>query len=437
MLAKPLPRFVIAKPLADGSYGFYFTVPTYHRKQGCTIPNERLGSDYVVACGNDGDGGRAAALNGLFDEWRARATGEPIESIVRYGTVDWLFREYKSSKAYLEKVSKRSRPDYERTMLLVADILTRNGDRIGSRLIRSITPRGADKIYEKIIIGVKGKRLRQGEKAVALCRKAWKVVRRLYPDEFDNKTPNPWEGVTRERRVKKKKPAVTREQVYAFAQGCIERGHPESAAAAVICFEWLQRPENVLAGYLRWTDYRSKEWPTAIRIEHHKTGELVWHPLEETVANVTTKFYEDAEAILAKLPRRGVPMILREVIPPSGRSDQKPTSTLFSISGFQKIVQRLRADIGLPSTFTLDACRHGGMTELEVAELTDGQGRALSGHKTTQAYAGYAKQTLERALPATRKRHAHRLGNVEGTKFQNIGQNLFQNDAEENNSGTA
>ncbi len=200
--------------------------------------------------------------------------GEPIESIARYGTVDWLFREYKSSKAYLEKVSKRSRADYERTMLLVADTLTKNGDRIGSRLIQSITPRGADKIYEKIIIGAKGKRLRQGEKAVALCRKAWKVVRRLYPDEFDNKTPNPWEGVTRERRVKNKKPAVTREQVYAFAQGCIERGHPEPAAAAVFCFEWLQRPENVLAGYLRWTDYRSKEWPNAIRIEHHKTVNL-------------------------------------------------------------------------------------------------------------------------------------------------------------------
>jgi hypothetical protein len=263
MLTKLLPRFVIAKPLAGGRIGFYFTVPTYYRKQGCTIPNETLGSDYEVACGDNGDGGRAAALNGLFDEWRARLAGEPIESIARYGTVDWLFREYKSSKAYLEKVSKRSRPDYERTMLLlVADTLTNKEDRIGSRLIRSITPRGADKIYEKIIIGVKGKRLRQGEKAVALCRKAWNVVRRLYPDEFDNQTPNPWEGVTRERRVKKKKPAVAREQVYAFAQGCIDRGYPEPAAAAVICFEWLQRPENVLAGYLRWPDYRGEKWPT-------------------------------------------------------------------------------------------------------------------------------------------------------------------------------
>jgi hypothetical protein len=49
------------------------------------------------------------------------------------------------------------------------------------------------------------------------------------------------------------------------------------------------------------------------------------------------------------------------------------------------------------------------MTELEEAELTDGQGRALSGHKTAQAYRGYAKETMKRALAATRKRHAHLL----------------------------
>jgi hypothetical protein len=56
--------------------------------------------------------------------------------------------------------------------------------------------------------------------------------------------------------------------------------------------------------------------------------------------------------------------------------------------GFRKIIQQLRKEIGLPLHFTLDACRHGGMTELEEAELTEGQGRALSGHKTAQAYRG-------------------------------------------------
>jgi hypothetical protein len=225
-MVKPLPRYVIDKPLASGITAFYWNVPIYYRKLGCTIPRQPLGTDYEAACGDDGAGGHAYALNCRFDEWNQQRLGgaAPTGLLFRFGTVDWLFREYKSDKAYLEKVAKRSRPDYERTMLMVADIETKKGDRIGSRSIRSITPRGADKLYEKIVEG--GKRLRQGEKAVALCRKAWKVVRRLYPDQFDPKVPNPWEGVTRVRRVKKKKPAATREQVYKFAYGCIERGRP-------------------------------------------------------------------------------------------------------------------------------------------------------------------------------------------------------------------
>jgi len=121
--------------------------------------------------------------------------------------------------------------------------------------------------------------------------------------------------------------------------------------------------------------------------------------------------YADAEAVLAHLKRRGIPMILREVA--EGKS--KP----FSFSGMQKIVQRMRKEIGLPQEFTLDACRHGGMTELEEAEMTDGQGRALSAHRTKESYAGYAKRTEGRMLSATRKRHAHRLANQVATSIQN------------------
>ena len=122
----------------------------------------------------------------------------------------------------------------------------------------------------------------------------------------------------------------------------------------------MQRPENVLAGYLRWTDYRSAEWPNAIKIEHHKTGAVVWHPLEEMTDTGLVKFYEEAEQVLAQLPRIGIPIILREV--------RKGVTKPYSFSGMQKIVHIMRDKIGLPSTFTLDACRHGGMTELEEAD---------------------------------------------------------------------
>jgi hypothetical protein len=196
-----------------------------------------------------------------------------------YGTIRWLFQEYRRSKAYLEKVSIRSRPDYERTMQMIESIVTKRGDKLGDRKIRSVTPVSADKIYEIVLSGRNAERPRQAEKAVALCRRAWRVVHRLHPGDFDRDVPNPWDGVTIKRRAKAKKPAVTRDDVYRFAGGAIEHGRPEAAAAAVICFEWLQRPENVLAGVLRWPDYRSKEWPNVIKILHHKTGATVWHPL--------------------------------------------------------------------------------------------------------------------------------------------------------------
>jgi hypothetical protein len=362
----------------------------------------------------------------LFDEWRAIRAGEPIEGLVKFGTIDWLFHEYKQTKAYLEKVSKRSRRDYERTMLLVADMVTKKGDRIGDRSVKSITPVSADKIYDRIVAGPRGLRPRQGEKVVGLCARAWSVVRRLYPEVFDRDVPNPWRGVTKNRRTKAIKPAATREQVYTFANAAISAGYPEPGAAAVICFEWLQRPENVLAGYIRWTDYRGREAPTAIRIFHHKTGAIVLHPLEDGDG---TLFYADAESVLAKLPRRGVSMILHETRDKTAEGTPR-LNKLYSASGMAKLVRRIRDAAGLPSTFTLDACRHGGMTELEEAELTDGQGRALSAHKS-RAYEGYAKRTMERALAATRKRHAHLTAtsaNSEGTEFRNETQNPFRND---------
>src|SRR5262245_53896712 len=110
MFSKPLPRFVIAKTLVSGATAFYFNVPTLYRRLGCTVSNEPLGTDYTVACGENGEGGRAVALNALFDEWNTKRNGRHVNGsrVAAYGTVDWLFREYKQSKAYLEKVAARS-----------------------------------------------------------------------------------------------------------------------------------------------------------------------------------------------------------------------------------------------------------------------------------------------------------------------------------------
>jgi hypothetical protein len=351
MMTLRLPRYVIAKRLASGAIGFYFTVPTRYRQMGCTIPNEPLGSDYSVACGSDGNGGRAAALNGLFDEWLKIKSGEPVQSVARYGTIDWLFREYKNSKRYRERVSRRTRGDYELLMQIVLDLPTKRGDCVGQRLVKSITPLAADKIYEQVCVGPRGLRPRQGEKVVALCRASWRVVHRLYPDCFDRDVPNPWEGVTKHRRIMKTKPAATREQVYQFAWGAIDAGFPEPAAAAVICFEFLQRPENVLAGYLAWPDYRGQAAPNAIKITQASVG----GDYGTWCCQILRRRRNRAR------PRRGVAMILK-----AGRDG---VAEPYDRHEMAKIVRSLRGRLGLPVTFTLDACRHGGMTSLKKRSL--------------------------------------------------------------------
>jgi hypothetical protein len=127
----------------------------------------------------------------------------------------------------------------------------------------------------------------------------------------------------------------------------------------VICFEFLQRPENVLAGYGRWSDYRSQAAPDAIRIEHHKTGANVLHPLIDPKDG--SPLYPDAEAVLASVPKRGIPLVLK------ARRDG--TSAPYTAMQMAKIVRKVCARAGLSKSFTLDACRHGGMTELEEAGL--------------------------------------------------------------------
>jgi hypothetical protein len=88
------------------------------------------------------------------------------------------------------------------SILLVADLITKKGDRVGDRQVKAVTPVSADKIYELVVAGPRGLRPRQGEKVVGLCARAWSVVHRLYPNVFNKDVPNPWRGVTKNRRTK-------------------------------------------------------------------------------------------------------------------------------------------------------------------------------------------------------------------------------------------
>jgi hypothetical protein len=109
--------------------------------------------------------------------------------------------------------------------------------------------------------------------------RAWDVVHRLYPKLVPSN--NPFRGVELE-HGKATTRAASRAEAYALHQALVAAGDPHLAAVPLICFEWHQRPENVLAGHLSWPDYRPSDRPNTVRIEHHKTGEMVPLPLSDS-----------------------------------------------------------------------------------------------------------------------------------------------------------
>jgi len=77
---------------------FYWLATKHYWKQGCLIPDEPLGTSYVAACAEDGNGERPLAVNALFDERRARKAGEQ-ETLIAFAAIDWLFRDHRRHRA--------------------------------------------------------------------------------------------------------------------------------------------------------------------------------------------------------------------------------------------------------------------------------------------------------------------------------------------------
>jgi hypothetical protein len=376
---------MIAKRLSGQQVAYYWNARKADIEAGFPLHREALGTSYGEAIK------RARFLNEHLDAWRVGRTAEKsLDAGPRYGTVDWWLETYTRSPAFL-KLKERTKPSYRYQLRALSEIETTTGARLGDLPAKSITPAAVDKIYERLRGGKDGTKLRHANHTIDIAKKAWTVVQRTHPHQFQSS--NPFIGLTRFRSTATIKHA-TRSEAYALSAAIRDYGHPHLAAVPLICFEWLQRPENILAGHLRWTDYRPDERPDCVRILHHKTGEIVWHPLSAE----RDQFYPELEAYLATLERVAIPI----VIIPGKKGPSRP----YSFSYAKRIVREARRAAGLPEHVTMTACRHGGMTELGDAELTEQGVMSLSGHRTPDAARGYVKKTDMQRLAAAKKRRA-------------------------------
>jgi len=407
-LRKPIdwPRYMVVRRLRNGEVAYYWTPRPRDLRNGFTIRGEALGCNYGDAVE------RAAGLNLHLDTWRrGRGESKSLDIGPRFATVEWLFERYRRSAAFA-RVGARSQPEYLRALKRIEDLPTKTGGRVGDLLIASISARAADKIYDGLQNGPRGKRVRQANLSIDIGRRAWKVVRRLYPQIVG--TENPFVGVLKI-GGSKTKVAATRAEAYALAFALRDLGEPHLGAAALICFEWLQRPENVLTGKITWPDYRATDHPNHVRIFHHKTGQVVLQPLEDK----GRKLYPELEGYLADLPRLGIAIVVTK----GSRGPSRPYAMVYA----QAKVREAREHAGLGSHVTLDACRHGGMTELGDAELAEQGVMALSGHKTPQAARLYVKRTEHQRVRAAAKRRSFVEANETATRVE------MEGDAESRN----
>jgi hypothetical protein len=402
---------MIEKRLGNSRRAYYWNPPSRDIARGFTLSREALGNEYGRAIE------RANALNQHLDDWRACRETSPIEEARRnYGTVAWLFDRYLKSSSY-ERVAERSRYEYRRAMKRIEDTPTKTGGVVADLPVQSISPGAVDKIYAKLQNGPRGKRVRQANLSIDIARRAWDVVRRLHPTVVP--AENPWRGVERI-TARATKPAATRAEAYALADALKKLGEPHLGAAALICFEWLQRPERVLAGDITWADYRPEGRPDAVQIRHHKTGAKGWSPLEDEDGQL----YPELEAYLTGLPQLGLPIVLTA----GERGPARPYSMAYA----QRRVREAREAAELGAHVTLDACRHGGMTELGDAELTEQGVMSLSMHKTPQAARLYVKRTERQRAMAARKRREWVYANETGARVRMNRQTKSQNGGENN-----
>jgi hypothetical protein len=381
------PRYMLAKRLGDNRIAYYWSPHKRDLKAGCTLRREALGTDYAIAID------RANLLNKHLDSWRSgRDAPKDPDLRADFGSLRWLVERYKRSRAW-GKVSARSRDGYERAFTLVLDYQTKAGTDLGRLMASSMSARAADKLYLGLQKGVRvERRIRQANICMIRMARAWDTVQRLYPKVVP--AQNPFRGVELDYGKGTTRPA-TREEAYALHEALVAVGELHLAAVPLICFEWHQRPENVLAGHITWRDYRGAERQDAVRIVHHKTGELVWLPLSDGDGPL----FPELTAYLDGLERLGVPIVL---LKPRGKS--KPARP-FKLRDARARVRRAATKAELPSHLTFAACRHGGLTELGDAELTEQGVMALSGHRTPEAARLYVKRTeTQRALAARKRR---------------------------------
>lgn len=403
--ALPLPRYVERKPLKSGGWGYFFHVPSWARKAGCTIENAPLGTDYNSAVSR-----AEAILLPAFDAWRTAGVAPASSAAAAFGTLNWMFAEYRTDRRYT-KLGPKSKRNHEVGFKLVGGYILKDGKRLGEKRLSAIDTALTDDLYEKLLIlkitdaegtVIERERRTTINHAMKSCRRAWNVVARRHPGKLPLVNPFAQMGL---RSSNRETPTATYEEMLAFRTKAVELGLPSLATAALIGWEWLQRETDIFATF-DVSHYRPKERPNMVRVVDEKTKQEGWIPLlDDAGAPLYPELTGELDTI--KRDRIGGLMLCRDwgnrgPWPTWPKPDQ-PDFTHLS----RKVKEVIRA-AKLRDELSFTSFRHGGFTEGGDAELTDREMLAQGRHTTVKVLPKYTKRTTRQIVNGAKKRRAAR-----------------------------
>lgn len=404
--ALPLPRYTRRKWLASNQWAYYFEVPTWAKKQSCTVESKELGTDYAAAVEE-----AETILLPAFDSWRTQGASDITPVRAAPGTFDWLVKTFKESRKYKDK-DKDTRDTYDKGLQLAANYIRKSGARFGEAMLTAIDTDAADKLYDNLryVIevddkGVETKRERRATANASMrsCRRAWNVVFRSKPKKVPAQNPFSKMGLNTEQA---ETPEATFEELQAFIVKADASGRASLGTAALVMWEWSQRGEHVF-GKFDVAHYRPKERPNEVRVIHPKNKKAVWVPLFDYEGSALyPELMVRLDAI--KKDRIGGIMIVRDW------SDEDAGIPIPWMTGREDIsyarheVKRLILEAGLRPELSLRSFRHGGITESTDAGATDEETRAITQQSSSKIMQKYSKGTQKKIIAQAKKRRASR-----------------------------
>ena len=309
---------------------------------------------------------------------------------------------------------------HEAGFALIGSHRLKDGRRLGEIALTSIDAAVVDPLYRKLLpmrdkegaplLGPDGaprERRTTVNHAMKSCRRAWNVVARLHRTEVP---PNPFAGMGLVSPGGMVKEATYADLLAAVAQADV-MGLFSLGTALMLTWEWLQREEHIFTRF-ELAHYRPRGREREVFIVHPKNGESVWIPLfDQAGAALFPELMARMDRLKANRVGNGL-FFLRDWI---DRRAGVPLPWATKKGALDLMGTKVRLILRAADTdpvITFTSFRHGGLTELGDADLTDAQIRAVSRHKSPKVLTRYVKRTERQIVEATKKRRAGRSASV-------------------------